>query len=534
MIIQCEQCNTKFRLDDAKIKGRGVKVRCSKCKHVFLVQKEERPGATFGDLLGQYGESGGAALGVGAGAELADSSTNLADEPFVSAPSVGPVVAAISEAKEGAGISASLHATSLDTELASPDNPDAETGRFDSDSLADEYGPEPSISSIPDKPAGFDLDYDFTEADQSQQLGTTSSGGTSAEIATKIDASFDTTPQPDAAPDLTTTEDFSIDFGELTLSEESVGDRSPMADGKASARDEFNLDFDDVFGEAPALQASASSSPAATADNEAFSPASSLSGEKNDDDLGGLDFGDLDLGELSSPNTQDATTGDALDHEVFPKAASSTPAQSVPPTSPGLAEDGAEELPPLTISSRRKGASFFPAAITITAIVIVVILAGVGFFVVSGPEAMKKMGLGFLVTLTGGTQEEGKISLGKISAEFVTNNEAGELFVIRGETINNYSKPRASIQVKATLLGANGQSILNKQAYCGNNLTKEQLTMLSLNKLEEVMNNQFGDSLSNLGVQPGKSIPFVVVFASVPKEAVDFSVSVAGSTVAAK
>lgn len=532
MIIQCEQCNTKFRLDDAKIKGRGVKVRCSKCKHVFLVQKEERPGTTFGDLLGQYGEGGGAASGVGAGSELAGSSTNLSDEPVVSAPSVGPVVVATSEAEEGASISASPHATSIGTELASLDNPAAETGRFDSDGLADEYGPEPSISSIPDEPAGFDLDYDVNEADQSRQLGTTSSGGTGAEIATRIDASFDITSQPDAAPESTTAEEFSIDFGELTLSDESVADRAPVADDKASARDEFNLDFDDVFGEAPALQTSASYTPAVTTDDEAFSPASLPSGEKSDDDLGGLDFGDLDLGELSSPNTRDAAT----DHEVFPKAASSAPAQAAPPapTSPGPAEDSAEELPPLTISSRRKGASFFPAVITITAIIIVVILAGVGFFVVSGPEAMKKMGLGFLVTLTGGAQEEGKISLGKISAEFVTNNEAGELFVIRGETINNYSKPRASIQVKATLLGTNGQPILNKQAYCGNSLTKEQLTMLSLNKLEEVMNNQFGDSLSNLGVQPGKSIPFVVVFASVPKEAADFSVSVAGSTVAAK
>src|SRR5512137_2159122 len=40
MIIQCEQCRTKFRLDDAKIKEGGVKVRCSKCKHVFLVSRE--------------------------------------------------------------------------------------------------------------------------------------------------------------------------------------------------------------------------------------------------------------------------------------------------------------------------------------------------------------------------------------------------------------------------------------------------------------------------------------------------------------
>ena len=36
MILQCDQCSTKFRLDDSKLKPGGVKVRCSKCRHVFL------------------------------------------------------------------------------------------------------------------------------------------------------------------------------------------------------------------------------------------------------------------------------------------------------------------------------------------------------------------------------------------------------------------------------------------------------------------------------------------------------------------
>ena len=40
MIIQCEQCRTKFRLDDSRVKDAGVKVRCAKCKHVFSVRKE--------------------------------------------------------------------------------------------------------------------------------------------------------------------------------------------------------------------------------------------------------------------------------------------------------------------------------------------------------------------------------------------------------------------------------------------------------------------------------------------------------------
>jgi len=40
MIIKCEKCQTKFRLDDSKVTDRGVKVRCTKCKHVFRVHKE--------------------------------------------------------------------------------------------------------------------------------------------------------------------------------------------------------------------------------------------------------------------------------------------------------------------------------------------------------------------------------------------------------------------------------------------------------------------------------------------------------------
>ncbi len=42
------------------------------------------------------------------------------------------------------------------------------------------------------------------------------------------------------------------------------------------------------------------------------------------------------------------------------------------------------------------------------------------------------------------------------------------------------------------------------------------------------MANQFGDSLANMEVAPGKSIPFVVVVANLPKGAKDFEVQPAG------
>ncbi|MBW2039610.1 MAG: zinc-ribbon domain-containing protein [Deltaproteobacteria bacterium] len=37
MIVQCEKCGTKYRIDDSKVGAKGIKVRCSKCQHVFKV-----------------------------------------------------------------------------------------------------------------------------------------------------------------------------------------------------------------------------------------------------------------------------------------------------------------------------------------------------------------------------------------------------------------------------------------------------------------------------------------------------------------
>ncbi len=37
MIIECDQCSTRYRLDDSRISPNGVKVRCTKCQNVFIV-----------------------------------------------------------------------------------------------------------------------------------------------------------------------------------------------------------------------------------------------------------------------------------------------------------------------------------------------------------------------------------------------------------------------------------------------------------------------------------------------------------------
>ncbi|PKN10159.1 MAG: hypothetical protein CVU72_02130 [Deltaproteobacteria bacterium HGW-Deltaproteobacteria-7] len=46
MIIQCKQCRTKFRFDDAQIVGDGLWVRCSRCQHVFFQDNLKRMNVT--------------------------------------------------------------------------------------------------------------------------------------------------------------------------------------------------------------------------------------------------------------------------------------------------------------------------------------------------------------------------------------------------------------------------------------------------------------------------------------------------------
>ena len=51
MIVQCDKCTTRFRIADDKILPGGVKVRCSRCAHVFVVGPS--PTSAAGENTGQ-------------------------------------------------------------------------------------------------------------------------------------------------------------------------------------------------------------------------------------------------------------------------------------------------------------------------------------------------------------------------------------------------------------------------------------------------------------------------------------------------
>jgi len=123
----------------------------------------------------------------------------------------------------------------------------------------------------------------------------------------------------------------------------------------------------------------------------------------------------------------------------------------------------------------------------------------------------------------------GQISVLGMSGRFVENNSAGTVFVIEGKIKNEFKETRSAIAVRGVLYNQSGKPTMRKKVYCGNKLSEVELQTLSLDKIQERLDNQFGDSLSNLDVSPGVVLPYTIVFGKLPDNLAEFNVEVAES-----
>ena len=525
MIVQCDQCNSKFRLDDAKVKEGGVKVRCSKCKNIFLVQREAPaeeadfdsflsglmpppPGApnesqetapdaepSVSQITGETGQSLGMETPVGeelfARGEIPKqddfdlSEFTFNDQTLSSEPAPASAERGKGKPEEGF-VFGELDLGSRETSEKIPEGSERGAGEFPCEEIVSKGIP---ASSIPE----FELDID----------GFDGFGETEGTVTAS------------APPSLKAEEDFFDDSPEeFSFGPETSERKAPKAgeDSIAAAPEEFFFEPETDVPNTASL---------------------GLEEEKGLEQPGRFDYGELEFGESAASGTGE-TVKQKLENWDVEEQKSSASREISPLPLPEM-QSFEEEPPPLSIPSRRRGRSFFPIAVVVAVLLVLALTGGGFYFSKEGPTAFSKLGLGFIAKWIGvENSEEGGIAVRNSVGVFLNNKEAGEIFAINGEAVNNFGKPRASIQVKATLLGPKGEVLLQKQAYCGNVLSREQLSVLPAAKLEAAMNNQFGDSLSNLAVQPGQGIPFVIVLTNVPKDTVEFGVEVVGSTVASQ
>jgi predicted Zn finger-like uncharacterized protein len=551
MVIQCAECQTRFKLADDKMQPEGIKVRCAKCKHVFKVfppapMTEPPPPEPLQDVaaetsfsglldedsaqefsLGRQAESPSALTEEGSEEAFAwgEEPAKPAWEDFaLDEPSTPQVAPASGEA-----------APSEDFELeAGPAQQPLETTDFGGDreltadlasSAAEvdfgfEEGPIPTAG---------DFDFGLTESSESSQEAEPAEdfaldsqpavpGKEDFTFGGKDDARFDDLLGDDGSGDFSKPGSASNLVEEFSFAEpgaESAGDKAFDFGGEADTLDfadlgstsQKDMSWDDLesdaFGEEFDLDADEQEGKAFEFTDLGFQE------EARGDTLGDEDFGSIPL---QSPS--------ALETPPQPVAAapSASPAES--------AERPNRPAPPApTVAAPRQGPL---RRLVLFVLGLLLALSGAaGYF------AWQNGGLSPLVERLTGTPPapviQPQVRLSGLNGYFVTNKDAGQLFVIQGQATNEYPEIRSAITVKGALYDKGGKLLVQQTVFCGNRLDDSALQELPFAKISEAMNNQFGDTLSNLNVAPGKSIPFTIVFRNFPPELAEFTVETVDS-----
>jgi len=294
--------------------------------------------------------------------------------------------------------------------------------------------------------------------------------------------------------------DFSSEPDEVTPDKPSVGDRvDPFSSDQATLPD----------------------------DPASFSDIESNDSEFDYDRFRELDTNDSTVEEFTFGNDEELAPPPITDSEPTLDITKDMPA-------PDVEQQEAKELasapPKKKKASSPPGSSAFSILIKIILLIILAALVIGGTYIyLDGPEEINnkfKQYFGQTIEESPGINQ---ISLGTLEGRFLTNEQAGELFLIRGEAINNFGQPRSAIQVKGVLYDQHGKPLMQKTVFCGNPITDEELRTLPFDALEQMMGNQFGKDLRNMKVDPRKSISFDIVFKDLPANISEFSVNVTSS-----
>lgn len=498
MIIRCTACQTRFRLADDKMKPAGVRVRCTNCHEVFTaLPPHSQPPSASRPTLDTAGSSDASGPTIKASRPTETVQQTSLDSPDLdfdfgefnmeeldapADPSAGRTTSPASDLSE----------ISFDDEFERPANTTSlETDRDDLPPLEDFNLDDEEFS-------GFELDGSAATRENPLDF----SRDEEPKIGGDLGVTFDADVSDEALPELDRsalgTQEF---FFDDTPDEPLLG--SP-GDQPATGPIEFSFDSsEDPF--AVSEPPGAAEKPAPEHDEFVF--------------------------EAPAPSAKGAVK-QAPENSPVPLEARQKPA---PDPQPRREKPLAKPVPRSSSrapkTKRRKRTSGYRGAL----IFVLLILAGAAGYGYFGWQqgtyepAILIERAQYLIKGQTTRDMTGQIDLTDLSSQFVINQSAGNLFVVRGRAVNNFSGARSTISVRGIIYDATGKAILQQTAFCGNPLDEAALRTLPYAKIEETMNNQFGDSLSNLNIEPGQSIPFTVVFRNIPEQVAEFNIEVADS-----
>ena len=540
MVITCEECSTRFNLDESLLKEEGSRVRCCRCRHVFTVfppltplvleeslpqddpQEKEDAGHSSSDELDEFTLDNELDLGFSVDPDkltldddlngTADSETALTEESFdLGAPMDDNDDFFLDD----------------DLELDQSQNQD------DGLEMSDQKDDNPAMDGDSDE-LEFDGEMDFDDAFELEledygDLDLNAPDSPSGEHAGDSDLDLDF----NLELDLDTPPDQDVD-ADLVAPEQTVDGDLGMDDN----RDEGELDFD--------LEMDFLEPERDTPTTEQEQPEQEINLSEFDDvleageeDLGAEDpepiAGDISLdapdpvesiGEALLINGQDTPDSDPDQREKDPL---STIREKLTET--------AIEPPPLDFGIQEEFKKPVKIGKPVIAVLLLAILVLAGysaciFYGIKIPY-MSTVKVPFLSEFLKPTPPVPvPINLApdkkSVNGRFVTNTIAGTLFVITGSVTNTSKEICNHIKIKGVLITRDKVKAKTKTVFCGNLIDEDQLKTVDMNQIDTLLARETGNNLSNVNIQPGRSVPFMVVFSDLPENLENFTVNVDG------
>ena len=491
MIIECQTCHARFRLDESRIKGRGARVKCRKCGDSIVVIKDGAPvpptpgGDGFFDLgsavRDSAGEHPGSHLPVG----------NLIPFPAPARPVEPSAAESSPPAVEVAGPGKDEVDLAFDRVLSA-----AMDGSFPSIQEA-----EAEVKVERDAPAGSVPRPEMDLGALHLELG--------PEEKLDLPPAEEPEPPPGEPP-----------VAELAAEpavEPSIGE--PHAEMAAEPAAEFRGEGGFLISDSDTLdflqekhRDTGSEAPPGVGDISleiSFTPIEEESSFLRDPDAPPTPREDR-----ASPASREIS----LEENATPQA---IPVIEPPP----YREAESAPAPPVESAVRRGSpgpdsprprSSAGPAA----AVLLAILLAAGGYLglTTSGRKTLERAIPGVAALLGGepAAPALSKYDLRNVIGYYESGSASRRILVIKGQVANLSKGEKSGIRVQATLLD-NTDAVLAQQAvYAGNMLSGEAIRKGNRDTLSKALGNRFGEGLANMSVAPGKAIPFMVVFFDAP------------------
>ena len=581
MIVTCEECGTRFNLNDNMVKPSGSKVRCSKCSRVFKVYPSvsatppssapEEPSIEITDF--PYPSTD---------IPLAGKSLSHQDDDISLQPLETTVIESSVEAEfpdldiqprtTDESVSASTTETpqsddfeipDLDTMLQPPEEKqtaDSAISQLDDLDIPDldtmlqppeeKQATDSAISQLDDLDiSDLDTTLQHSEEKQTTTALSTSTQHEKPEIQDAPLEDFDSSLDIDISDLLM---DTSID--EIPASGNNVKDAVKTDMAQTSAVEPIENDIPDAFSDIEALDLSNLESfldkqeTAVTASNQGERPDSSIQSKP---DKSGIPRSDADYSfeedhflsfeelQLDTNTTEDATIMEKKesfqDQHPIPSSISPEPQhdnaviQEQPQRDKMIekdleGEEDSEEDVDLPATPSKKGMS---KPLLVILIIVLIGAGGYGLYTL-----LDSMGVHLASPPTHKVQDPGnlKITPFDINSKFVDNNKIGKLFVITGKVKNEYPTNRGAIQVTGKLYTKDKKMAKAETVFCGNMLSDIDQSNLDAATIQQKLQNRMGDNHVNVQVKPGDAIPFMIVFTNLPENLDEFTLEVIAST----